>query len=479
MPTITHSRTSRQHALRPARRRRRRLRKIPLTYADKRMTTGMVDRLFWRAGFGPTAADRARWTGKRVASAVDWMLKTDPTLIGPPPNNNGVPLAPTASDTDLVLEWLDRMVRADNPLPERLTLFWHGHFANNRNDVTAQMIFNQIGLLRSSSNFAINPNADVRTLMQQITIDPAMLRFLTGEANVKGRPNENYAREVMELYCLGITAPDGSPNYSEDDVKELARALSGWRINTANPAAPFAFFTPARWDAGVKTFLGHSGAFNTEQAIDIVLSHPNHPQYLMRKLWTEFVGAPPEPAMLADLVGTYVRRGRRLRPVVRKILTSRALFTSIGEPTVIKPPIVYTAGAMRSLGTFVTNGTPRTRMQSMQQEPYFPPDVSGWEGGAAWLDTNTAVARFRTITDVTGSTVTGQAIDATDVANETPQQAYDRAFEAVNRPWLASDTRTRLLDYATRAPAGSISQRRTRQRVLRSLMLGGPDGQVM
>ena len=462
-------------ALRAPARRRRRIRKPPLTYADKRMTTQMVDRLWWRAGFGPSEADRKAWTGKRVGALVDWMLTTSPTLIGQPPVNNGVALAPTANDTDLVLEWLDRMVRSDNPLPERLTFFWHDHFGNSRNVVSSQMIFNQISLLRSFSTLGANATSDVRSLMQAITVDPSMLRFLTGEANVKGRPNENYARELMELFCLGVTDAQGQPNYGEDDVKELARALSGWQVNNTNPAAPFSYFTQSRWDPGVKTFLGQSGAFNAAQAVDVVLSHPNHAPYLMRKLWNEFVQTPPDPGTLADLVNTYNRRGRRLRPVLRKILTHRSLFESIAEPNMIKSPIVYTAGAMRAMGMFVVNGNPRSRLQVMGQDPYFPPDVSGWEYGPAWLDTNTSIAHFRLIADFTGS----QPVDQTDIPGETPQQAFDRAYAATGGGWLSPDNRARILDYAARTPGGTLSQRRTRQRVLRSLMLGGPDGQVM
>ena len=216
------------------------------------------------------------------------------------------------------------------------------------------------------------------------------------------RPNENYAREVMELFCLGITDANGQPNYSETDVKELARALSGWQINTTNPDNPFSYFTPNRWDTGTKTFLGRSGAFDTPQAIDVVISHPAHAPYLMRKLWGEFIQSPPDAASLNDLSATYLRRGFRIRPVLRKILTHRALYESIGEPNMIKAPVVFVPGAMRAMGLFVTNGTAFNRMQSMGQLPYFPPDVSGWEYGPAWLDSNTAITRFRLISDFTG-----------------------------------------------------------------------------
>ena len=279
----------------------------------------------------------------------------------------------------------------------------------------------------------------------------------------------------MELFCLGVTDAQGQPNYSESDVKQLARALSGWQINTTDAENPFSYFTPSRWDPGSKTFLGRTGAFDTPQAIDVVLSHPNHAPHFMRKLWSEFIQTPPDAASLNDLAGTYLRRGFRIRPVLRKILTHRALYESISEPNMIKAPAVFVPGVMRAMGKYVTNATPRTRLQSMGQEPYFPPDVSGWEYGPAWLDSNTAIARFRMVADLAAS----QPIDQTDIVGETPQQAFDRAYAAVGKPWLSPGSDARIRDYAVRTAGGSLNQRTTRQRVLRALMLGGPDGQVM
>jgi uncharacterized protein (DUF1800 family) len=462
-------------AARRPKRRRHRLRKAPLTWADKKMTPAMVDRLFWRAGFGPSATDRATWTGKRLGAAVNWLLTTPPTLVGNPPANNGVALSPSTSDTDLVLDWLDRMIRSDNPLPERMTFFWHRHFGINRNDVTSAMMIKHISLLRQFGDVATNPTSDFRSLVQAVSIDPAMLRFLTGEANRKGRPNENYAREVMELFCLGVTNAQGTPNYSETDVQELARALSGWQINSTDPANPVSFFTSSRWDNGLKTVLGQAGALDTTQAIDVVLAHPNHGFHLMRKLWGEFIQSAPDDASLNDLAATYVRRGFRIRPVLRKILTHRAMFESIDEPNMIKAPVVFVPGAMKAMGTFVTNATPFNQLGPMGQRPCFPPDVSGWEYGPAWLDTNTAVARFAMV----NALLTLQPVDQVDVPGETPQQAYDRAYAAVGQPWLSPATIVSIQAFAATAASTTVTQRRTRLRVLRALMLGGPDGQVM
>jgi uncharacterized protein (DUF1800 family) len=475
MASTLTAQAKRTSARRPPKRRFRRQRRPPLNWADKKMTPAMVDRLFWRAGFGPRQEDRDRWVGKRVVLAVNWLLTTKPSLVGAPPSNNNAPLAPTANDTDLVLQWVDRMVRVDNPLIERLTFMWHDHFGINRNDVTPRMAQKHIELLRQLTDVTANPAADFRSLMQAVTIDPAMLRFLTGEFNVRRNPNENFAREIMELYGIGVTNEQGQPNYTETDVKELARAFSGWQINNTNAQEPVAYFTASRWDPGTKTALGRTGSFDTPQAVDVVLAHPNHAPFLVRRIWDEFVQSPPEPAMLRDLASTYVRRGLRLRPVLKKILTSRAMFESANEPNMIKSPVVFVAGTMRAMGLTITSGTPRNAMQSMGQDPYFPPDVSGWEGGQAWLDSNTAIARFRLLNDLNSDAV----IDRTDATSENAQQAYDRAYAAVGKPWLAPNTVAQITAFAATQPGANIGQRRVRQRVLRALMLGGPDGQVM
>jgi len=444
--------------------------------ALRTMTQGMVDRLFWRAGFGANDEIRRRWAGKPLGSAVTWLLATPQSLAGAEPTNNGRPLDPRNNDTDLVLAWLDRMVRAQNPLHERLTFLWHRHFASSRDDVSPpQLMLRQNDLFRRYGDLAASPDADFRALAHEVTEDPAMLRFLTGELNVKGRPNENYARELMELFTLGVADEQGRPNYSEDDVKELARALSGWRIDTTNPDAPRSFLDPSRFDDGPKSFLGRSGAFDDRGAVDVVLAHPAHPRFLLRKLWGEFVQSPPDEATLADLADTYLRQGMRIRPVVRKILLHPLLFESPDEPNMIKPPVVYVAGAMRALGLGVTSSTPVTSLAAMGQRPYFPPDVSGWEYGPAWLTTNTALQRFR----FAAAMVTSPQIAPQDVPFETPAQAYERAHQATARPWASAATKAALVGYATRAPGSTPRQRLVRQLVLRTLMLAGPDGQVM
>jgi uncharacterized protein (DUF1800 family) len=438
------------------------------------MSPAMVERLFWRAGFGPTAEDRALWPGRPVQEAVDHLLSKPATLAGPAPERDGNPLDPAADDTDLVLWWIDQMVRSTNPLVERLCFMWHNHTANSRDAVSPpQLLMKQLELFRRYSDFGTNPDANFRQMTKDMTADPAMLRFLTGESNLKGSPNENYARELMELFCLGIFDASGSPNYSESDIKQMAKALSGWTIDDSDPDNATSSFDQNRWFDGPKSFLGVFKNFKMEDTVDLVIDQPAHARFLILKIWHEFIVSPPDDATLNDCIKTYLNGGHKLKPVLRKILAHRLLFESIGEPNMLKPPIVYVVGVMRALGLSITDSTPIDYLGDMGQVPLFPPTVAGWEGGLTWLNTNTALARF----DFVGELLDQAEID--DVSGETGAAAYDRAYAAAAAPWLAPGTRQAIRDYANQAKSRSANDRKQRQLMTRALMLAGPDAQVM
>jgi uncharacterized protein (DUF1800 family) len=438
------------------------------------MSPAMVDRLFWRAGFGPSEADRAAWVGLPVSSAVDALIGSPSTVAGSPGTDAGKPLDPDDNDTDLVLSRVDVMVRTTTPFVERLAFFWHRHFANSRASVSPpQLLLQQNDLFHTYSDLATNAGATFAALAHAVTVNPSMLRYLTGEENVKGAPNENYARELMELFSLGVVNAAGQPNYSQDDVTELAKAFSGWVIDDSNPDAVTSSFSPDRFYNGPKIVFGQFQNFDSTSAVDLVLSQPNHAPFLMNKLWSEFITAPPDAPTLASLVSTYTSSGMQIKPVIKLILNHPALFASIGEPDMVKPPIVYVVGVMRALGLGVTDTTANDFLDSMGQLPYFPPNVSGWEGGLSWLNTNTALARF----DFVGQLL--NQVTIADVVGETAAAAYARAYSAVLEPWLAPGTAAAILNYANRAGSATPNLRKERQLMLRALMLAGPDAQVM
>lgn len=463
--------------------RRKRSRKPPAGGAQVALTELMVDRLMWRAGFGPSDADRQRFKGMSLHRAVERLINDPqgPPTGAPAKRRDGTALLPYESDTDLVLAWCDQMVRTRNPLVERLTFFFHRHFATQRTEVSPpQLMTQQNALFRKYADLAANPTADFRNLVYEVGEGPAMLRFLTGEDSRKGRVNENYGRELMELFCLGVTNAAGQPNYTEADVLEAARASTGWQINDDNPDAPSAFFTQSRFDEGPKTVLGKAGAFNHRQLVDVVMSHPNHAPFLVGRLWDEFIPFAPDRATLADLTKVYTRAGFRLRPLVRRILTHPAMLASIKEPTMIKTPVVFAVGAMRTLGMGITDETLYNALRDMGQLPYFPPTVAGWEGGASWLNTNTALARFGAANRLLAAKYAALPTKAPeDEPAETPKQAFARAHASVGRPWVGRGTKSSLLYYATKARNTSSNDRVSRQRVLRAFLLGGPDAQVM
>jgi uncharacterized protein (DUF1800 family) len=463
--------------------RRRRLRRPLASGPQKRMSKVMVDRMLWRTGFGPTEAERKKWIGRSVQDFVDQLLRTPQGgLRGPAPykqdrdNDPRTPLDPTEDDTDLVLEWCDRMLRLKNPFAERMAFFWHNHFATQRNEVSPpQLMQQQIDLFRKYGDLAANPGANFRDLLYEVGEGPAMLRFLNGERSTARNPNENYGREICELFAIGILDRRGNTTYNENDIKEISRAFTGWRIDDDNPSSARAYFDEDRWDDTPKTIFGKRARFKHRDGVDAVLAHWSHPYFIVTKLWNEFITVPPSKATVTDLIRTYKRGGTRIRPVLRKILTDPAMFANV-EPDMIKPPVVYAVGAMRALGRGITSSRLSRSLDDMGQEPYFPPTVAGWEGGLSWLNTNTALARF----DFANALVGDDAYEVKDPGSgESHTDAFRNAWTAVGRPWLAPKTRSALLYYAKNAPARDEDDRIARQKVLRTFMIGGPDGQVM
>jgi uncharacterized protein (DUF1800 family) len=448
----------------------------------------MVERLYWRAGFGPSDTDRQTWTGRPVSDLVDYFISTPGSQLGrgsvPAPTSNGHPIDPLVSDDDLIMEWLDRMQWAANPFVERLTFFWHRHFAVSRDSgIPAQWLLTYRNRLHSYADLGTNPAATFRALaLDMTTNDGAMSYFLTGYQNVKSHPNENYAREFMELFCLGVRDSAGNPNYTQTDVMELARAFTGWKLDfqPASPTYGQTSFSPGSFDAGSKTILGQTGAFNAHQAVDVVLSHPSHAPFLVRKLWNEFHHVPIPGDALADCVATYTAGGQlQLKSLLGKILSHPLIFDRLDEPGLVKPPVVVVVGVLKAMGAPLRDYFARDAMDGMQQLPYHPPNVAGWEGGLSWFNSSTATARFLWV-------ITAQYLKWSNAnpvpdagAGETAQQAFDRAYAESASPWLSLTTRQQILNVSSQLAANTTSRRRERQYALRALILGGPDAQVM
>src|SRR5215216_6608208 len=341
-----------------------------------------AERLAWRAGFGPRPGQVAQLAAMDLEAAV--MSFTRPEgqapLDGPEPRNGANPINP-ATDDGAFAYWLDRMVRSRHQLVERLALVFHDWWATRRDGVSTNA-----EMLNQTNIFRAHGLGSFRDMTRAVTIDPAMLQFLDGMSNRRGAVNENYARELMELFTLG--ADRGA--YTETDVRELARALTGWRADWSEDLGLHGFrFDATRWDTGFKTVFGRTGAFNWEDACSLVVEHPLHASFFVAKLWGYFVPTPPPAAAAAALERTYVESGHQIRPVLEAILRSPELYEG---PRMTKPPVVQLAGMLRALGRTITGEEWVWLSDGAGQRLYHPPDVSGWDD-KRWLDSNTIRAR--------------------------------------------------------------------------------------
>ncbi len=288
--------------------------------------------------------------------------------------------------------WLARMGGGPAPLQEKLTLFWHGHFTTSaRDERSAMLMWQQNELLRreSAGNFA--------RLTKSIARDPAMLDYLNNSQNKKQKPNENFAREVMELFTLGIG------HYTENDIKEGARAFTGWTHDGEQYV-----FRRFDHDYGEKTFMGRRGNFDGEDIINIILEQPACAPYIAGRLWTYFVYEEPEPEITAALGQLLVDGKWELRPLLRTIFSSQAFFSAKALGAQIKSPVQLVVGTIHQLG-LKTNDAIEARLlallDQMGQVPLMPPNVKGWPGGRNWINTSTLFVRQNTCVWLAGGEV--------------------------------------------------------------------------
>src|SRR4051812_5779779 len=356
-----------------------------------------AERLLWRAGFGPRAGDVARVSAMSLTDAVRSLTRPagDATLTGPAPRDEQGALDPVNVWGHEHLWWLDRMIRSDQPLVERMALIWHDWFANSRDAADMAPLMTQNALFRSAGLGSFKDRAFA------VTQDGAMLTFLNGILNHVNGNNENYGRELMELFTLGAD----SGGYTEADVKEQARALTGWRADWADGTGYHNFRWDQKfWDSSDKTIFGQTGNWDWRAAVELCLRNPAHLTFFVRKLWSYFVPAAPDAATEAALAKLYRTSGWSIRAVVEAILMHPALYT--GGP-MVKPPVVFQAGVMRAAGQYVDRSAWAWRCEYAGQRLFRPPNVAGWDDGD-WLDTSTVWGRWSLVYELlNGKQVSG------------------------------------------------------------------------
>jgi len=349
--------------------------------------------LYRRAGFGaswpelqeavangPTTTIGRLLTGHGGQDEFDQLMDE----LGPDSNSPVFAPTPFGSEAQLQTWWFHRMLYTRHPLRERMVLFWHNHFATSLLKVRQPALMKQQNILiRRHALGKFSP------FLLEMSRDPAMLVWLDGNSNSKDKPNENYAREVLELFTLGVG------HYSETDIREAARAFTGWHTNGQG-------FTFNRFehDDDPKTVLGQTGRWDGDDVVRIVLEQPAAARFLVRKLYRELIseGTPPPDALLEPLASQFRDSGYDIAALVGTMLHSRLFFSDHAYRQRIKSPVEYVLGLLRSMEA---KTTPPTDYSPTQQQPldglgqalFAPPNVKGWAGGEAWLNSATLLAR--------------------------------------------------------------------------------------
>jgi uncharacterized protein (DUF1800 family) len=400
--------------------------------------------LLWRAGFGGTPAQVQTLVSWGPEKSVDYLLDFEKVAYAEPKEdafdkNIMRPLtederreqrrAQQARDEDTLARfrvarqqaeqtdreqmrriqqwWLKRMIETPRPLEEKLVLFWHGHFATSY-----RTIENSWHLYRQNQFFRKHATGNFADLLTGIIRDPAMLKYLNNDTSRKDRPNENLARELMELFSLGVG------HYSEDDIKQGARALTGYTFDDDDFV-----FRPGNHDTGAKQILGASGTLDGDGFVKAILDHPECPRFITTKLYRWFAGDYPtgrrsidEPArQVINELASGFGRNYEIKPVVRRLLLSRHFYDPALRNEQIKSPVQLVVGAVRSLNTPARDlGTLTDALNMMGQNIFFPPSVKGWDGGRSWINTATMFVRQNTLVFLlTGQRPRGRDASAT------------------------------------------------------------------
>jgi hypothetical protein len=435
-------------------------------------------RLLWRAGFGPRPGEAQALAGRSLQEVVYGFTRPSgvATLSGPAPvNEEGKPLDPLHEWGDDHCWWLDRMIRSNQPLVERMTYIWHDWFANSNEKVNSQQL-----MLEQNQLFREHALGNFHELFLAVTANPAMLVFLDGIYNEAEDPNENYAREMMELFSLG--ADRGA--YTEDDVREQARTLTGFTAEWSESEGLHSFrFDPSRHDQQPKTVFGQTGNWSWEDAVRLCVQHPLHPSFFVTKLWGYFIPTPPDENTLAALQGLYVGSGFSIRPVVEAILQHPDFHEG---QELVTPPVVYNAGLLRAVGRCIDTNAWTWLGYSAGQQLFYPPNVSGWDF-TRWLDTSTAKARWEIATYVTANSYPNPWPSEGEPEynpTETAPQALSDALAHWADPPLSGESQQCIAAFAQSCLPAEMAEweqspyRAIRQNALRMLIATAPDMQV-
>jgi len=424
--------------------------------------------LLARTGFGPTDAEVRTYAPLTRSEAVAKLLaETRTTAVTPPPSaldtsplrpprGENIPEAERKAFRDRQIReglevrgwWMREMLVTPSPLTERMTLFWHNHFVSAQPKVRlARLMYRQNVTLRA------NALGNFGAFLHAIARDPAMVLYLDSVQNRKGAPNENFAREVMELFTLG------EGHYGEQDVKEAARAFTGYSLDRETGAF---MFRPFIHDDGTKTLLGRSGRFDGDAVLDILLAQPATADFIVTKLWREFVSPDADRAEIARIARRFRESDYEIKIALAAILTSDAFYAPRNRGVLVKSPVELVVGALHQFAIEPVEALPFAfAAAGMGQNLLSPPNVKGWPGGDVWINTTTLLARKQYLDRLTRAddvaTMAAIAMLAPPIEGERMDMARDDPRGALAPQGGVDDGKARLQRYRQRMERGLAS----------------------
>jgi uncharacterized protein (DUF1800 family) len=408
-----------------------------------------VGHLYRRAAFGATSDELDAGVKAGPDKAVDALLAGGPGLEAFQEETDA--LVPSIARANAGQQarawWLYRMLYTPHPLREKLALFWHNHFATSNAKVNnAGFMLGQYALLYKHALGHFGP------LLQEVSKDPAMMVWLDTAVSKKDNPNENYARELMELFSLGIG------NYTEKDIREAARAFTGWEIQGAE-----AVYSPAQHDDTEKTVLGQKGKWKGEDVVRICLEQKPAPRFIAGKLYRFLVSesVPATPELIDPLAEQFKKSDYDFGALVKTVLRSNLFFAPTVYRTRIKPPVDFALSVVRGLEGRIGTTALGAELESLGQSVFFPPNVKGWDGGQAWLNGQTLLYRQNLALALT-STEDARFGRRTDPVNllakhkVKDEDAVDFLLRLFLQGDVADETRSKLVEYQRKDPRKSV-----------------------
>jgi hypothetical protein len=413
----------------------------------------LMAHLFRRAGFGATQDELEAALARGYEATVELLLHPEdqPEVDEDLMFRYYVDFHESRKIDSAMSHWVYRMINTSRPLEEKMTLFWHCLFATGNSKVEAPpTMLQQIGTFRR------NAMSNFRDILVDLSKDPAMIFWLDNNENTKTVHNENYGRELLELFAMGIG------NYTEDDVKECARAFTGWTfknpIPTAKPYGRFKWefeFKPELHDYEEKTFLGETGNFDGADIVDIVVRQPATAQFLARRLYLFFVSDRPDQAAIDELAEVYIQSGYEIRPMLRSLFLSDYFRSRRAYYAMVKSPADYVVGLLRLAGdyNFPKPGIYDVAFECryMGQDLLNPPSVEGWHTGKEWIDTGILVERVNfaasVVTDL-GKPGVRRIVDRLRAAGTlSPEDFLNACLDVLGPLPVRPSTRAALLNH--------------------------------